>query len=391
MSQSFDVVIVGAGVIGCSSAFRLGERGMKVCVLEKGTIGCGGTGRSSAIIRQHYSNELTARMALDSLRVFQQFDDLVGGDVGFTMTGFLAISSAADLAGLRSNVELQQRVGIATEIVDPEEMSRRFPFLNSQDLAAAAFEPEGGYADPHLTVNAFADAARRNGVEFRLNQAVTKIRMEHDRVVGVDTAGGRLNTPVVINCAGPWGGQVGAMAGLELPIRACRVQVAQFVRPRGHEAHHPVIVDFINGIYLRSEIGSITLAGVIDPSEADAVVDPDAFAEYMDDEFVTLVGEKMIARYPALIDAGSSGGYASIYSVTPDWHPIVDEIPGGSGNFVCTGFSGHGFKLAPAVGVMVADMVTCKSNPEYSNRLFRASRYAEGDPVKGKYEYSIAG
>lgn len=391
MNNSFDVVIVGAGVIGCSSAFRLAERGMKVCVLDKGTIGCGGTGRSSAIIRQHYSNELTARMALDSLKVFQEFDDRVGGDVGFTRTGFVAIAPATDLLGLQANVALQQGVGIDTKILSAEEMRRKFPFLESQDVAAVAFEPDAGYADPHLTVNAFADAARRNGAVFRLNQAVTGIRMEHDRVVGVDTIEGTLNAPVVINCAGPWGGQVGEMAGLNLPVKACRVQVAQFVRPTGHEAPHPVIIDFVHGIYLRSEIGSVTLAGLIDPSEADAVVDPDAFVEHMDSEFVTLVGEKMAARYPALMDARSSGGYASIYSVTPDWHPIVDEIPGGSGNFVCTGFSGHGFKLAPAVGVMVADMVTHKSAPEYSTRLFRANRYAENDPVRGKYEYSIAG
>jgi sarcosine oxidase subunit beta len=391
MSQTFDVIIVGAGVIGCSSAFRIAQRGLSVCVLDKGTIGCGGTGRSSAIIRQHYSNKLTARMALDSLRVFQEFDAVVGGEVGFTQTGFLAISSQEDLVGLQSNVALQQAVGIDTQFLTPADLRQQFPYLDSGEMAGAAYEPEGGYADPHLTVNAFADAARRLGVQFKLNQAVTGIKIEAGCVAGVETGGGFLAAPMVINCAGAWGGQVGEMAGIELPVKACRVQVSQFVRPAGQESAHPVVVDFVHGSYLRSETGGITLAGLIDPSEADAVVDPDAYAEHLDDDFVTESGEKMIARYPALIDARSTGGYASLYSVTPDWHPIVDEIGQGSGLFVCTGFSGHGFKLAPAVGVMVADMVTGTSEPEYSTHLFRANRYAEGEPVRGTYEYSIAG
>ncbi len=391
MSETYDVVVIGAGVIGCSVAFRLAQRGMTVCVVDKGTIGCGGTGRSSAIIRQHYSNELTARMAMDSLRVFQHFDDIIGGDVGFTETGFVAISAATDLEGLKSNVALQKGVGISTELLEPQELHRMFPYLSTGDLSSAAYEPEGGFADPHLTVSAFADAAKRLGATFRLHEGVTDIFMDGDGVKGVGTANRSINSAKVINCAGPWGKTVGEMAGLSLPVNACRIQVAQFVRPEGHESNHPVIVDFVNGSYLRSEMGGITLAGLIDPSEADAVVDPDSYPEHMDDEFVSVVGAKMVARYPDLVEAGCSGGYSGLYAVTPDWHPIIEEVPANSGHFLCTGFSGHGFKLAPAVGIMVAEMVLGDTETTYSAELFRAGRYAEDDPVRGKYEYSIAG
>ncbi len=131
--------------------------------------------------------------------------------------------------------------------------------------------------------------------------------------------------------------------------------------------------------------------GLVDPAEADAVVDPDAYDEGLDFEFVSDVGGRLLRRYPAMEQGESTGGYASLYAVTPDWHPVIDEVPAGSGFFVCSGFSGHGFKLGPAVGVMVAEMLTGVSKPRFDPRFFRFSRYAENDPVRGQYEYSIAG
>lgn len=152
-----------------------------------------------------------------------------------------------------------------------------------------------------------------------------------------------------------------------------------------------MVADFINSTYFRTDTADLTLAGLIDPAEADAVVDPDNFKEGLDHEFVSDVGERLMNRFPAMEMGKSTGGYASLYAVTPDWHPIVDEVPQGSGFYICAGFSGHGFKLGPAVGVMAADMLTNASNPEFDPQLFRLSRYSEGDPVRGRYEYSIVG
>jgi glycine/D-amino acid oxidase-like deaminating enzyme len=390
MAQTTDVVIIGAGIMGCSTAYHLAQRGTQVTVLERGTVGAGGTGRSSAIIRQHYSNELTARMALHSLRVFQQWDDRVGGEVGFEQTGWVALADARNREGLEANVKLQQGFGIQTSLIGVDELVELVPGLESEDVGAVAYEPESGYADPHLTVNGYAEAAKRHGATIVVDCEVTGIRLAGDKVVGVDTTKGPFDAPVVVNCAGPWGARVAALAGVTVPIDSCRVQVAVFRRPPNFVTH-PVVMDLINGVYLRAETGNLTLVGSIDPGEASAIVDPDDYAEHSDTEFEMEMGEQFVRRYPPMESSESMGGYASLYAVTPDWHPIIDELPPGSGCYVCSGFSGHGYKLGPAVGLMTADFITKASDPEFPTDLFRLSRYEENTPVRGQYEYSIAG
>lgn len=376
--------------MGCSTAFQLAKRGLAVTVLERETIGAGGTGRSSAIIRQHYSHELTARMALHSLRVFQNFDDAVGGECGFQQTGWVAIAQAKDKSALEANVALQQGLGIRTQLVAPDELRELVPEMETGDVVAAAYEPEGGYADPHLTVTAYAEAAKRHGATFRVGTEVTGIRMIGDRVAGVDAQTDAFDAPIVVNCAGPWAARVAKITGIDVPIDSCRVQVAVFKRPDQYGGH-PVIMDFIHGVYLRAETGNLTIAGSIDPSEADAVVDPDDYVKHVADDFVEHVAERFVRRCPPMEQSESRGGFASLYAVTPDWHPIVDQVRVGSGCYLCSGFSGHGFKLGPAVGLMVADLLTQESNPEFPADLFRLHRFVSGELVRGRYEYSIAG
>jgi len=395
MPQTFDVIIIGGGIMGCSTALELTRRGLDVALLEKKTIGEGPTGKSSAIIRQHYSNELTARMALYSLRVFQHFEERVGGECGFTETGFLILASAADRAGLEANVALQRSVGIHTELLSSEEVAALMPTLETSDLVAAAYESESGYADPYLTVTSYARAARAQGVKLFQHTEVTGVHFEGGQVTGVDAVGPegmvRFDAPLVINATGAWAAGVARMGDVDAPIDACRVQVAFFRRPPGHEAPHPVVGDFINATYFRPETGGLTLVGLIDPEEANAIVDPDRFPEGVDSDFILETGERLVKRYPVMERSQSTGGYAALYAITPDWHPIVDETPAGSGFYTCSGFSGHGFKLGPAVGLMMADLVTGVSEPKFDAHAFRLSRFAEGDPVRGQYEYSIAG
>lgn len=390
-SDSFDIIIIGGGIMGCCTAYELARRGMTVAVVDKGTIGDSPSGKSSAIIRQHYSNELTARMALYSLGVFQEFDERIGGECGFTKTGFLLLVDAKDRQGLESNIALQQAIGIDTEILQTEAVSEILPGLSTVDLVSVAFEPESGYADPYLTVNAFAQAARRHGARIIQENRVLEVTFDGDKVSGVRTQDGELNAPVVVNCSGAWGAQVADMAGVQVPINSCRVQVAFFRRPLGHESPHPVVADFSNATYFRSETGGLTLVGLIDPAEAEAVVNPDSFKEYMDDEFLLDVGERLVNRYPVMEQSESTGGYSSLYAITPDWHPVIDEVPASSGFYICSGFSGHGFKLGPAIGLMMAELISGVSNPRFDPHLFRLARFEEGDHVTGGYKYSIVG
>ncbi len=388
-----DVVVIGAGITGASAAFQLAQRGLQVAVVEKRFIAAGSTGKSGAIIRQHYSNETTARMALHSLRVFQNFAEVVGGDAGFVTTGFVTLVEAKDRAGLEENIAMQRAIGVNTHLVSVDDLRELDIHIADADTVAAAYEPESGYADPASTATSFAEAARQRGAQIYQDTRVTGIEMSGGRVTGVQTTHGNIATRAVVNCANAWAPLIGKMVGVDLPIEASRHQVATFQRPRAYAKPHPTAGDFINKIYYRPEGSLLTLVGSIDPSEAMQKVDPDHYNESADYAFIEDAAQRIRNRYPFMEQALSKGGWAGIYGVTPDWHPIIDEIPGGSGFFVAAGFSGHGFKLGPAVGVMIADMVTHASAPTagLARALFRYSRFAENQPVRGKYEYSIVG
>ena len=390
MNPTADVVIIGGGIMGASAAFQLSRRGLKVTLVEKTFLAGGTTGKSSAIVRQHYSNEVTARMALHSLRVFQNFSEAVGGECGFVRTGFVVLASADQREGLEANVALQRGVGIDTRVISTEELREMAPGLADPELAAA-YEPDGGYADPSATVKSFGEAARRHGATILQDTEVTGVLMDGGRVRGVVTQRGEIAAGAVVNTAGPWGARVARMTGIDLPIQPCRVQVAFFAPPPGDPPAPFVFADFPNVTYFRPETGGLTLIGSVDPSEANNHADPDQFNERVDFDFVADMGARLARRFPIMERGESRGGYAAIYDVTPDWHPVIDEAPPGSGFFVAAGHSGHGFKLGPAVGVMVADLVTGQKTEGLDPSLFRLSRYAEGKPVRGRYEYSIAG
>jgi len=297
----------------------------------------------------------------------------------------------ADRAGLEANVALQRRVGVTTEVIAAEALRELVPGIDPDGLVAAAWEERSGYADPHMTTHGYAAAARRHGAVILQETEVLDVTFAGDRVTGVRTSAGDVAAGTVINCAGPWGARVAALAGLDLPIRPARVQVAVFERPRTFASLHPVVLDFVHASYFRPETGELSLVGRIDPGEADETVDPDRYPEHADDAFVADVGNRWVRRVPRMEESRSRGGYAGLYAVTPDWHPIVDEVPPGSGFFTCAGFSGHGFKLGPAVGLMIAQLVTGEAGPQFDASLFRAGRFADGSLVRGSYEYSITG
>lgn len=393
MIATADVVVIGAGITGTSTAFHLAQRGLKVALVEKRFIAAGSTGKSSAIIRQHYSNEITARMALYSLRVFQNFADAVGGDAGFVTTGFVILVDAKDHVGLEENVAMQKRVGVNTRVISSDELRELDPGIAAPNTLAAAYEPESGYADPASAATSFAEAARKRGAEISQGTRVTNVEMKSGRVVGVQTTNGRITAPAVVNCANAWAPIICTTVDVDLPIEASRHQVATFQRPRAYAKPHLTAGDFINHIYYRPEGSLLTLVGSIDAAEASHKIDPDQYNEAADYEFIEDAAQRIRNRYPYMEQALSKGGWSGIYGVTPDWHPIIDEIPSGSGFFVAAGFSGHGFKLGPAVGVMIADMVTRASVPTagLERTLFRYSRFAENQPVRGKYAYSIVG
>jgi sarcosine oxidase subunit beta len=389
--QTADVIIIGGGITGTSAAYQLGLRGCRVTLLEKSYLAAGGTGRTVGLVRQHYSNTITARMALRSLHVWRDFEQAVGGNVGWVQTGALFFVAPHDLDGLKANIALQREVGINVEFLDAGGVRALAPYLNVDDIGGAAYEPDSGCADGAMATTAYANRAKDLGATIRQGVEVTAICADAGRITGVETSRGVFSAPVVINAAGPWGARLARGLGYETPVEVSRHQVAVFQRPESLAAQHPFIGDFIQGFYLRPETGRLSLSGSLEASEAANKADPDNYVETVDMDFTIEMAEFTEHRVPAMAEAEIRKGWAGLYDVTPDWHPIIGRMPGLDG-FICAyGFSGSGFKMAPVVGEMLADLATGDRQCPIDPHLFRFERFAENDLVTGRYSYSIMG
>ena len=385
-----DVVIIGGGINGVAIAHALARRGVDVTVIERNSIASGPTGRSCGIIRQHYSHEVTARLALESLAIFENFEEEVGGACDFRQTGFIMAVGPEREAALRRNVRLQQRVGIDTQLISVQEVQEMVPGVNTAGIALAAYEPRSGYADAHTTSMSYAESARRLGADIRTGVEVSRLRIESGRIAGVETtSGGRFDADNVVIAAGPWSPGLARLCGLEVPIRPHRVQIGVFEAAPGHTPQH-IFVDTCLGMYHRPESGAMMLVGSVETAEADGTIaGPDDYATAADPERMETYVERLLQRIPPMRDGRFRSGYASLYDVTPDWQPIVDAVPGTEGLFCVAGSSGHGFKLAPAIAEMAADLITCAATAE---PLFAFARFASAVVASGSYpEHSILG
>src|SRR5205085_7789509 len=256
MSQTADLLIIGGGVIGTSIAHALAARRVgRVVPLEKAFLGAGSSGKSGAIIRQHYSNRLTAAMAQKSLRVFEHFEDVVGGPPVFTHTGMVLVVNERDRAGLEVNVALQRELGIDVKIVSAPELAHIDPNARLSEDEIAAHETEAGYVEAVQVVASFADAAARLGADIRQGVEVKSLVIEGGKVVGVDTNEGRCHCKTVVLATGPWAAQLAKDAGFSLPVQACRTQVALFRRPVSTARRGPVYGDFVQGLYFKPTHG----------------------------------------------------------------------------------------------------------------------------------------
>lgn len=380
MTRTADVVIIGGGATGASLAFQLACRGVtRVVVLERRFLAAGGTGRSLGIIRQLYPNPETCRMVLRSLRVFQNFRDLVGGESGYVGCGALIGVSTAMRPTLEHSLEIQREVGIRAELLKPEELARVEPRINPSGLGAVLYEPESGYGDPTAVTLGYAGAARDRGVVIEQGAAVTEIRVEGDRVAGVATENGeRIDARVVVNAAGLWAGAVAALAGGALPIVVGRHPVFIVKRGAAFGPPHMVYLDLAGGAYVRPETGDLTLTGSLTEDESRHPMDPDLLGGEAGFEEAAEALERTSRALPSLADCRYQQGYAGAFDITPDWMPILDESPL-RGFYVAAGMSGHGFKLCPAVGELMAELIT-EGRTTINRAPFRLDRFAARRP-----------
>jgi sarcosine oxidase subunit beta len=392
MAVNCDILIVGGGVMGTSIAWHLARRRCgRVVLLEKSFLGAGSSGKSGAIIRQHYSNRLTASMAQKSLRVYEKFDDVVGGPPVFTRAGMVLIVNEKDKLGLDANLQLQQELGIDVRAISAQDLAEIDPNARLKEDERAIYESEAGYVEAVQVVAAYAEAARREGADIRLGVEVQSLVTQGKKIGGVETNEGRYNSGCVVLATGPWAAQLGKEAGIKLPVQACRTQVALYRRPPDFGRRSAVYCDFVQGLYFKPTHGEMIHAGSIAGEEANHPVDPDQYNEAADSDWLPGVRQRLSRRYPAMHRGYGRGGYGALYAITPDWHPIMDKIPTLDGAYCAVGFSGHGFKMAPIVGQLMSELIVDGSAATLDIAALRYTRFDENDPVKTPYSYGVMG
>ena len=380
-----DVVVIGGGAIGASTAFHLASLGPgRIVLLERRHLAAGASGKSGALVRMHYTNAAESHLAFESLQVFRQFGTIVGGECGFEPVGFVQLVGHGYEAALAKNVEVQRGLGIETEILAPTDLRRLLPGCRVDDVGAAAWEPGSGFADPNATTFAFAEAARRRGVELRMHSDVRRITTAHGRVTGVQTADDEIASPVVVLAAGAWANRLLAPLGLDYGLGPHRIQVSIFRWPPGFAHRHPAVIDAVHQLWFRPEGPTGTLVGVeLGVSHAE----PDGFDEGVDPDYVERCRRAVAVRLPALADAGMRGGWAGMIMMSPDGRPIIDQIPAVPGLYAMLGDSGTSFKTAPAIGRCLAEWIV-EGKPRTADLTpFRSTRFAEGRPWRDEHHY----
>jgi sarcosine oxidase, subunit beta len=391
VTDTADIVIVGGGLEGTAAAWALSQRGITdIVVAERNTVGSGMTGKSSGIVRCHYGVSSLAAMATVGLDVFEKAPEIFGNDIGFRQTGYVVGVGEPNVANMRKSLAAQRAVGVQTEEISAAEVAKMWPWADLSPFAAFGWEARGGYGDAYQTAQAFMSSARAAGVRLRQGAPVTDLLTHGEKVTGVRTAdGAEISADTVIVATGAWTRPLLLRHGIDVPISVVREQIVM-VNPGLQIGAVPVFSDLVSLQYVRPETGGDILFGnsdLADSSEAD----PDDYSNRATEEFVDITVDKVGTRFPGLTDASIVSSYAGCYDVTPDWNPVISKT--GIDGLVVAGFSGHGFKIAPAVGRLVADLVVDghSTDPRIPETDFRLSRFAEGDLLKTPYPYVGAG
>jgi sarcosine oxidase subunit beta len=384
MTQTYDAVVIGAGVMGASLAFHLAERGLKTAILERKVSASGATGHSSGLVRMHYDLAAESELTFVSYKnYFRNWRERVGGDCGFINTGFMQIAKREHEDKLRGNVANQQRIGINTSVISAAEVKELFPDLVTDHFDFAAYEPDSGYADATLTANSFLEAAKRNGATLIQNGEVCAIHIAGGRVTGVSTTKGDFDAPIIVNAAGAWAKYVGSLAGIEIPLETWTHDVAFLHRPPSL-GRFPAVIDDIINCYFRPEGNALILAA----GEGDSLrgEPPDAEDQTPTPTFLEKLIDAMVQRIPKIEESGLHSIHVGRDGITPDQRAIYGAS-GLDGFYLACGLSGTGFKTSPAAGASLVELILDGAPKTVDITPFRFERFAEGKLIEGEYGY----
>ena len=385
LPQTADIVVLGAGVMGASIAFHLAKRKAgQVVILDKDHVGHGGSGRSSALIRMHYSFPPEVQLALVSSKMFQNWNEIVGAPGDFRKTGFVRIVHPHETERLKLNVEMQRRLGAKVELIDKKDLAKLQPDWNVDDVEVAAYEPDSGYGDGAGVANDFLQAARQLGIAYFSRTRAIELKTQSGRIAGVLTDRGIIAAPTVIAATGPWTRPLLRQAGYDLPIECEYHQVAILRNDSDMEGGDCACIDSVTATYFRSDAQDKFLVGDFYGKRP---VDPDDFPQRASDVGLEEFLERACRRVPKLAGAEVMRGVTGVYDMTPDSRPLLGEIPAIAGLYVCAGFSGMGFKISPAIGLAMSELMLDGLGKTVDISAFRPDRFAEHKPIKAEYEY----
>jgi glycine/D-amino acid oxidase-like deaminating enzyme len=380
-----DIVILGAGVMGASIAFHLAQRKAgKIVVIDKGHVAQGGSGRSSALIRMHYSYPPEVQLALVSLRMFEHWREAVGEAGDFRKTGFVRIVHPGESDRLKRNVEMQRKLGVSVKLIDRDELRALEPDWAVDDVELAAYEPDSGYGDGPGVATGFLDRARDLGVAYLSKTQAVKFLVEGERVRGIGTGDGEIAAPVVVAATGPWTRPLFQPVGIDLPIETEYHQVAILKNAPGMKGGGSACIDSVSATYFRSDGHDKFLVGDFYGQRG---ADPDNFPQRASDDEMEKLIDRACRRVPKLENSEVMRGVTGVYDMTPDCRPLLGEAPGIRGLYVCAGFSGMGFKISPAIGLVMSELLLDGRGHTVDISSFDPARFAEGRPIKAEYEY----
>ncbi|MBK5109126.1 MAG: FAD-binding oxidoreductase [Anaerolineales bacterium] len=382
--RSWDAIIIGGGIHGASLAYHLTLHGIKPLILEKQFLAAGATGRSSGLVRMHYDLELESRLAWISYDYFKHWADRVGGESGFVRTGFMQFVEPESTDSLQANIRMQQKLGIPTLLIGGTDVGRLAPQLFREDIQFAAYEPESGYADPSSCTQAFIDRAREKGAGLIQDCEVLDLLIEGNIIQGVKTNQREYSAPVVVNAAGPWASKIGKLAGLNLPVDTWQHDTMFVRRPANLSADHPTVIDFPNSMYFRPETGGLTLVGLEDATPMGEA--PDGDTDRAKPGFVERAIDRICKRIPGMDQGSLHSSHGGYDGITPDQRAILGQA-GPEGFYLDCGFSGTGFKIAPAVGVCMAELIVKGKSETADITPFAFSRFESGVLLKGDDSY----
>lgn len=393
MSETADAVIIGGGIMGTSIALHLAEQQVgRILLFEKRFLAAGSSGKSGAILRQHYSHRTTIAMAQMGLRFYGNFSQRFHIPIGFRRAGMVFLSDEKNRLALERNVRLQKSLGVQTQIVDAQGLHALEPRGRFEDDTLAVWEAEAASVNPVRTVYGMAQAALRLGVEVRTESGVGEILLKGGKTCGVRTESREtIHAPIVVNAGGPWAARLMARLQLHYPLQAIRPLQAFWEPPGDFGDPTAIFADLRTGVYWKPEESGWTRVGKLSCDTDEPVSDPDHYDEGIDQPFIDFTRQAVAGRIPAFARAVSWGGCGALYTMTPDSHPVIGAVPDHEGLFLVSGFSGHGFKLAPAVGKGLSEIITGADCTAFDPDFFAVDRFEKGRTVKVPYSYGILG